>query len=51
MPIETANQVYNVFSLVFASLVLISIIHSIVLMRVCMHVIDRVFPDRGQRDQ
>lgn len=41
----------NVMTLVFMSLVIVSIIHSIVLMRVCLHVIDRVFRSPREHDQ
>lgn len=38
-------------NVVFMALVLVSVVHSIVLMRVCMHLIDRVSPPVRTKDQ
>jgi hypothetical protein len=38
------------FELFIVCMVLVSLVHSIVLMRVCMHVIDRVFKRPGEKD-
>lgn len=37
--------------LIFMAFTLVSLVHSIVLMRVCMHVIDRVYPRDRTKDQ
>lgn len=41
----------NAYDLIFMCLVLVSVVHSIVLMRVCIHVIDRVFDAPRHKDQ
>lgn len=51
MPIGSAVMVMDDVNLIFMCLVLITVVHSIVLMRICMHVIDRVWPDKGGKDQ
>lgn len=38
------------FNLIFLCLVLVSIVHSIVLLRVCIHVIDRVYQTPHEKD-
>lgn len=38
-------------STIFLCMVLVSLVHSIVLMRVCMHVIDRVYPVGQEKNQ
>lgn len=51
MPVASMAIGATEVNVVFLALVLVSLVHSIVLMRVCMHIIDRVYPGKGNKDQ
>ena len=50
MPIVSEVILMQDVNLIFMCLVLVSVVHSIVLMRVCMHIIDKVYPEKEEKD-
>lgn len=51
MPVDASIVIFPLMQEVFALLTMISVVHSFVLMRVCIHIINKVYPDKQEKTQ